>query len=84
MSTVTLIGLVAAVFTTSSFVPQALKIIRDRETRDISLFMYILLDAGIFLWFIYGFLIKSMPVVVANGVTLVFTTLVLLLKLKFG
>jgi len=84
MAIVTIIGLVAAGLTTSSFIPQALKIIKDKETRDISLLMYILLDAGIFLWFIYGLLIKSMPVVVANGITLVFTTLVLLLKLKMG
>jgi MtN3 and saliva related transmembrane protein len=84
MSMITIVGLVAAVFTTFSFVPQAIKIIKNRETKDISLLMYVTLDIGIFLWLVYGVLIKSMPVVVANGVTLIFTSVVLALKIKFG
>ncbi len=84
MGTVTIIGLVAAFFTTFSFVPQALKIIKNRETKDISLLMYLTLEVGIFLWLVYGLFIKSMPIIVANGITLAFTTIVLALKLKFG
>jgi len=84
MSLPTIIGLVAAVFTTVSFVPQAVKIIKIKETRDISLMTYLLLEAGIFLWLIYGILIGNLPVILANGVTLVFTTIIVVMKIKFG
>jgi len=84
MSTVTIIGLVAACFTTFSFIPQALKILKEKETRDLSLLMILSLETGIMLWFVYGLLLKNMPIILANGITLVFTTVVLVLKLKFG
>ncbi|MFQ5441642.1 MAG: SemiSWEET transporter [Thermodesulfobacteriota bacterium] len=84
MSLVTIIGLAAAAFTTVSFVPQAVKIIKIRETRDISLLTYLLLETGIFLWFVYGILIVNLPVILANGITLVFTTIIVILKIKFG
>ncbi len=84
MSTVTIVGLVAACFTTFSFIPQALKIMREKETRDLSLLMCLSLETGIFLWFVYGMLLKNLPIILANGITLIFTTVVLALKLKFG
>ncbi|MFQ5353324.1 MAG: SemiSWEET transporter [Thermodesulfobacteriota bacterium] len=84
MSTVTIIGLVAAVCTTFSFIPQALKIMKLKETRDLSLLMCISLEAGIFLWLIYGLLLGNLPIVLANSITLIFTTIVLVLKLKYG
>ena len=84
MSLPTIIGLLAAVFTTVSFVPQAVKIIKIKETRDISLMTYLLLEAGIFLWLVYGILIGNLPVILANGVTLVFTTIIVVMKIKFG
>ena len=84
MSMITIIGLVAAACTTFSFVPQALRIIRIRETRDISLLMCVCLEAGIFLWFVYGILLGNIPIMLANGITLVFTTIVLMLKIRFG
>ncbi len=84
MSTITIVGLVAACFTTFSFIPQAMKIMREKETRDLSLLMCLSLETGIFLWFIYGMLLKNLPIILANGITLIFTTVVLVLKLKFG
>jgi len=84
MSTITIIGLIAATFTTFSFIPQALKIIKNKETGDLSLLMCLSLETGIFLWLVYGLLLGNIPIMLANGVTLIFTTLVLVLKLKFG
>ncbi len=84
MSAITIIGLIAAAFTTFSFVPQALKILKSKETRHLSLLMCLSLETGIFLWFVYGLLLGNLPIVLANGITLIFTTLVLVLKLKFG
>jgi len=84
MSAITIIGLVAAAFTTFSFIPQAIKLIKEKETKNLSLLMCISLETGIFLWFVYGLLIGNLPIVAANGVTLIFTTIVLVLKFKFG
>ncbi len=84
MKLVTIIGLVAAACTNISFMPQAIKIIKLRETREISLLTYVLLEAGIFLWLVYGILISNLPVTLANGITLIFTTIILALKIKFG
>ncbi|MEE9542254.1 MAG: SemiSWEET transporter [Thermodesulfobacteriota bacterium] len=84
MELITVIGLVAAVLTTVSFLPQAIRIIKLRETRDISLWTYILLEGGIVLWLIYGIMLGKMPIILANAITLFFTSVILFLKLKFG
>jgi MtN3 and saliva related transmembrane protein len=83
MSLVTLIGLAAAFCTTISFLPQALKTIRTRDTSSISLSMYALFTVGTLLWFIYGLWSANLPVYVANGVTLVFAMIILGYKLKY-
>ncbi len=74
----------AATCTTISLLPQALKIIKIKETRDISLLMYLILDTGLALWLTYGILIRDVPVIAANAVSLVIATLIILLKLKYG
>ena len=84
MSLITLLGLVAAICTTLSFLPQALKIIKTKETGGISLMMYVLLECGLFLWLVYGFLIHNLPLILANGVALLFSSIVLVLKIKYG
>jgi MtN3 and saliva related transmembrane protein len=78
------IGVVAAVLTTVSFLPQALKAIRARDTRAISLGMYALFTAGVALWLVYGILIGSAPVAVSNGITLVLSGVILAMKIRFG
>ena len=80
----TIIGLVAAVMTTSAFIPQAIKTFRQRETKDISVWMYIILVTGIALWLIYGLLRSDVPVIAANAVTLVFVVAILCMKLRYG
>ncbi len=70
MSATTLLGLVAAVFTTASFVPQVVKTWRSGSSEDLSLGMYGLFTIGIVLWLVYGFLIRDLPIILANVVTL--------------
>lgn len=84
MDSTDLIGFTAALLTSISFVPQVLKTWRTKHTEDISLLMYILLVTGIFLWLVYGFYLDSMPVILANGVTLVLSMTILVLKMKNG
>ncbi len=79
---VTILGLIAAACTTIAFIPQALKTIRTRNTKDLSLTTYILLVVGIVLWLIYGFLMKDLPVIIANAVTFFFIGTILVLKIK--
>lgn len=79
-----LIGSAAAVITTLCWVPQALKVIRTRETRSLSLVMYLMLALGVALWLAYGVLIASWPLIVANGVTIFLVAVILGMKLRYG
>jgi MtN3 and saliva related transmembrane protein len=83
VETFTLIGFVAALFTTSGFVPQVFKIFKTKSTRDISLSMYLVLAIGTLLWLIYGFMLKELPLIVANSISLSLITSILLLKIKY-
>jgi MtN3 and saliva related transmembrane protein len=77
-----LIGGLAAVMTTASFVPQVLRTVRTRDTSGISLWMYLMFSAGVGLWLIYGLLLTAWPIILANGATLVLTLIVLAHKLR--
>lgn len=76
-------GLVAGFLTTLAYVPQVLKVWRSRSARDISLGMFLLMNAGIALWLVYGLLIESPGLIIANAVTLFLTAAVLVAKLRF-
>ncbi len=78
------IGLVAACCTTFAFVPQAIRAIRTRQTKDISLLTYLLFVIGILLWLAYGLLIGDLPLIAANTVTLVLASAILATKLRYG
>jgi MtN3 and saliva related transmembrane protein len=80
----TIIGLAAATLTTGAFIPQAIKTLRARSTKDISLVMYFVLTVGIALWLIYGLMRADLPVIAANAVTLIFVLTILLMKIKWG
>ncbi len=84
MNVISLVGLAAAFCTTVAYVPQALRIWRTRSTQDISLGMYLVMSLGLVLWLAYGICIGSLPVILANGATLVLTSLILTLKLRQG
>ena len=78
------LGLVAAAMTTSAFVPQVIKTWKSRSTKDLSLGMYSVLWVGIILWLIYGFIQGDLPIIMANAITFISTSILLLLKLKYG
>ena len=64
-----IVGLIAASFTTLAFVPQVFKIWKNRNISGVSISMYVIMLIGISMWLLYGFLIKSLAVIVANIVT---------------
>jgi MtN3 and saliva related transmembrane protein len=81
---VELIGSLAALITTLAWLPQILKILRERRTEDISLITNAALATGIFLWMLYGLFIGSWPIIMANGVTFLFIATIIGLKLRYG
>lgn len=80
----TLLGLGAGSLTTLAFVPQVLKTWRSKSGNDISLGMFLLFSSGVLLWLIYGLLIGALPVILANGVTLLLSVAILVLKLRYA
>lgn len=83
MNWIMIIGLIAATSTTVSFFPQAMKIIKSRHTKDISLGMYSILTTGIFLWLIYGILSQDLPIIIANGISFGLSITILIFKLIY-
>ncbi|HEY9651065.1 MAG TPA: SemiSWEET transporter [Coleofasciculaceae cyanobacterium] len=78
-----ILGFLAGALTTIAFVPQLLKTWTTKSAKDVSLVMMITFCTGLFLWFIYGFAIQAMPVIVTNAVTLILASLILILKIKY-
>jgi MtN3 and saliva related transmembrane protein len=79
-----IIGFLATLCTISSFLPQALKIKRERDASSVSLRMYAITVTGFSLWTIYGMLLQSLPLIFANAVSLAISLWILLLKLRFS
>ncbi|WCL47876.1 SemiSWEET transporter [Leptospira sp. GIMC2001] len=75
------IGYFAAILTTVSFLPQVLRVVVTKRTRDISRNMYLVLSVGVFLWLVYGFLKSDLPIILANSITLLFTITILVFKI---
>lgn len=84
MSVVTLVGLVAAFCTTFAYLPQVVRTWRTRSTEDLSLGMLLVLVTGTALWLAYGLLLPDLPLVAANGLSLLLTGAILGCKLRYG
>ncbi len=78
-----IVGSVAAACTTLCWLPQSVKIIREKRTEGISLITQSVFTLGTALWAAYGLLLNNRPVLYANGVTLVFSLAILILKLRY-
>ncbi len=78
------IGLLAAILTTAAYVPQTVKVLRERNTKSLSLGMYALITTGIGLWFIYGVMLESPSLMLANGLTFLMALTILIMKLRCG
>ncbi|HEU4655701.1 MAG TPA: SemiSWEET transporter [Steroidobacteraceae bacterium] len=77
------IGYLAATLTTIAFVPQAIKVLKDRDTRSLSLGMYLIFTAGVLLWAIYGALRRDWAIVTANVVTSLLSMAILVTKIRY-
>jgi MtN3 and saliva related transmembrane protein len=81
---VDVIGMTGAVLTTVCWLPQAIKIIRSRETRAISLAGTLAFTIGIVFWLIYGVALADWPLITSNAVTLGLMSVIVALKLRHG
>lgn len=79
-----ILGLLAGALTTVSFIPQVLQVLKSKNTKGISLPMYIIFVSGVLLWLIYGLLIQEPPVYIANAITFVLSLTILMMKIKYG
>lgn len=73
----------AACLTTFSYIPQMIKVIKTKRTKDISVIMYFAIMTGISLWLVYGICLKDWPMILANSISLIFTGTIFILKLKY-
>ena len=77
-----LIGFVAAFLTTASFIPQVIHTLKTKDTSGVSLLMYSMFVVGVFLWLVYGILIKNNAIIASNIITLILSGMVLAMKIK--
>lgn len=78
------VSAMAATLTTIAFVPQAIHIIRHKETRAISLQMYLVFATGIAFWLIFGLMLWNWPMILSNIVTLTLALTIISMKLRYG
>ncbi|NDJ20878.1 hypothetical protein GS682_04305 [Nostoc sp. B(2019)] len=83
MDLLTILGLAAASLTTIAFLPQMFKTWQTKSAKDVSFIMLITFMSGLSLWLIYGIYLQSLPIILANSVTLVFNFIILWLKIKY-
>jgi MtN3 and saliva related transmembrane protein len=83
-SLIQIAGAAGATLTTLCWLPQALKVIREKETRAISLPATAAFTLGVVLWLIYGLAIGDWPLIGSNGVTLALMSVILATKLRYG
>ena len=79
-----LFGFLAALLTTIAFLPQLYKTWQTKSADDVSLIMLILFITGLISWIIYGYKINSIPILVANIMTLIFNFSILILKITYS
>ena len=81
---INVVGTIAALCSMASFVPQVVKIWKERDASAVSLGMYVVTVLGFSLWTAYGVLLASWPLIASNVVSLGLASSVLVMRLKFG
>ncbi len=78
------LGLCAGACTTIAFIPQIYKVWTTKSTKDISVHMYLIYSSGLLLWTIYGFVINSISLILANFITMILALCILAMKLRWN
>ena len=83
MDWISLFGYLGAGLTTIAFFPQAIKVHREHETKNLSLGMFFLFTIGVAFWWVYGILLGEWPIILANGITFLLACYIVGMKIKF-
>ena len=83
MNPIEIIGFIAGFLVVVAALPQLIKSVKTKSTKDISIIMYLSICLGLLLWFVYGLLIKSTPLIITNILSFAINFSILLLKLKY-
>ncbi|MCL2390901.1 MAG: SemiSWEET transporter [Endomicrobia bacterium] len=83
MFLIKIIGYLAGFFSMIAFIPQVYKTWKTKSAKDVSMHMFAIFTAGVFLWIIYGIAIKELPIIIANCVILILSVTQLILKIKY-
>lgn len=83
IDSIEIIGLMAAILTTSAFIPQVYKTWKTKDVKAISLTMYLVMFTGVILWLIYGIYINSFSMLIANSITSMLILFIVILKIKY-
>lgn len=83
IDSIAFLGGAAAFLTTTSFIPQLLKTWKTKSAKDVSIGMFTMFITGVCLWCIYGWKIHAVPVLIANILTFILATTILLMKIIF-
>ena len=78
-----IVGIAAGIFTGSSMLPQLIKIIREKKASQVSVFMLLILIAGLVLWVWYGFIKEDWPIIITNLFSLVVNLMMMFLRYKY-
>ena len=81
---VEIFGYIAAILTTAAFLPQLIKTLKTKKAEDVSLVTLIMFILGVLCWIIYGYKISSIPILLANLITLLLNLLILISKIYFS
>lgn len=74
--------MIAAFLTTAAFVPQVIRTVKTKSTRDLSLGMFTMIFTGTVLWLVYGFMINELPIILANSITVCLSFVIFFFKLR--
>ena len=77
-------GYFAAILTTAAFLPQLIKTLKTKKADDVSLVTLIMFISGVISWIIYGYKIDSLPILLANTITLVLNLSILISKIYYS
>jgi MtN3 and saliva related transmembrane protein len=78
-----IVGFTAGILTSINILPQLIQSIKTKKVEDISLWMYIIYDVGLFLWVSYGFMISSLPIILMDGLAFLSSVLMTYIKIKY-
>jgi MtN3 and saliva related transmembrane protein len=84
LTVTTLLGLLAGTLTSVAAIPQVVRAFRTKRVRDISIWQPLILVTGLFLWLGYGLLLRDLPLIVANIVSIICNSAVIVMKMSYG